>query len=992
MSKCFLATLLVLLSSLSSAALVEASPDVLIAVNISDSGAMGTLREMPVSVNYRGYGYLVATVDTDDIERLKKAGIEYEVIDDEAWSEPYFLITRPKAEALGQIPDQGEVLFQTESEAFVKITLEEVLEFGRAGFQLTRIFPKSLPLWEDRAEEKGRIRENLLASRQTEDVIGAIVNQISQEIMRSDVQRLQDFQTRLWASDSLWASAQWIYDRFVEYGYTDVVFEDFVISGNDPIWYQQGYDVPVRNVVATKPGVLHPEDIVIIGGHYDSIVFDGTNPFVWAPGADDNASAIAAMLEAARILADVDLECTVKFACWTAEEVGLYGAWYHAAQAYDRGENIVLNINLDMISYQHEGDPERDVTVYYNPSAQAYADLMSEMANTYTTLVPVPRFAGGGSDHVPFMQYGYDIVYAEEGDFFLTPHWHISTDVVENMDFGYMGEVVKMSLATLVTVAGPPATLVVPEPVLGFESYVMDEDDEGGSSGNENGYFDAGETIQLSVTLSNHGDAQATDVTGRLAIDDPYVTVLDDVVPYENIPPGGAGTSQSQFRFLISEDCPSGHFLNFSLHTTASGGITNTTYFSVRVIQPTVVYISYDLEEMSGDGDGNPEPGETVEMSLLLGNGGLRGASGIVAELSTEDGDITVLKSEIVFPDMATQSVAENTGERFSFSVNAAAALHTVDFTVRLSEGKGYYRIDIPIRWLMGQGTVRLVADDGGGYFGYYIEALQNVGVPFDIDEIQGVPLPHSVDLKDYAEVIWFTGADESNTLTPEDQNDLQDFLDNGGRLLLSGCMIGYEIGTTPFYRNYLHGSYVSFMTMLHHLNSAASNPVQSDIDITLARDGYNGQAFTGEVDPISPAVSIFDYDRSTEEGPGIVRSSGSGALAVETSVYKLAYFSFGLEGIVPTEDCAQVIADVLAWFKEPGIDKGDVDGNGATDIIDAVVAVNIVLGMHQPDEDQMVRADMNYDGAIDIIDVVRVVNAVLGTSGRAVHDNDTDM
>ena len=73
-------------------------------------------------------------------------------------------------------------------------------------------------------------------------------------------------------------------------------------------------------------------------------------------------------------------------------------------------------------------------------------------------------------------------------------------------------------------------------------------------------------------------------------------------------------------------------------------------------------------------------------------------------------------------------------------------------------------------------------------------------------------------------------------------------------------------------------------------------------------------------------------------------------------------------------------------------MDKGDVDGNGTTDIIDAVVAVNIVLGMHQPDEGELARADMNYDGALDIVDVVKVVNAVLGSSGKVTRGGSADM
>ena len=302
-------TFVALLLSFSGTAIGETRPDVLVAVHISDSEAIGLLRELPVSVNYRGYNYLIATVNAHDIERLRSAAIEFEIIDDEAWSQPYFLITRPKGEELGHIPDVGNVVFQTEREACVKIAPDETHELGRAGFQLMRIFSKPLPIIETRRIAPDRLRDKLQTGSRADDVIGIIVNQVSQDVCRSYVQRLQDFQTRFFASDSIWAAAQWLYDRFVEFGYTDVVFDDFV----DP-----DYGVPVRNVIATKRGTLYPDSVIIIGGHYDSIVYDGTDWFVWAPGADDNASGTVGVLEAARILADIDLDCTVKFACWTA--------------------------------------------------------------------------------------------------------------------------------------------------------------------------------------------------------------------------------------------------------------------------------------------------------------------------------------------------------------------------------------------------------------------------------------------------------------------------------------------------------------------------------------------------------------------------------------------------------------------------------------------------------------------------------------------------
>ncbi|UCE17096.1 MAG: M20/M25/M40 family metallo-hydrolase [Gemmatimonadota bacterium] len=949
----------------------------LVKVSRDNPSAVSVLREQGTPVHYKFEKWFIAQAGAADLEQFESHGIEFDVLDETAWTQPYYVLQRPQRKELGVLPDLGRILFQDRIQALVKIESDDALELARAGFQLTKIFQKGLPLFGERSERAPRLR----AKRHTEDVIGALVNQVSQESVQSYVQTLQDFQTRLWASEPIWPASQWIYDTFVELGYADVAFENFVVPGQANVWFQPGYDVTVRNVVATKPGILYPDIVYIIGGHYDSINLDGIDTFVWAPGADDNASGAVGALEAARVLADIQLDCTVKFACWTAEEIGLRGSRHYAENAYDQGENIALYINYDMIGNLSENDPVRDINIGMSSGAQEHCDLMVQMINQYTTLVPNTYVTyGGGSDHSPFIQYGFDILYAEEGDF--SPHWHRSTDIVENMDIPYFCEVVKMGLATLAAAAGPPESY--PEPVLAYDSSIMDDDNEGGSCGNHNGYFDPGETVQISVALINYGGSPANDVHGALDINDPYVSLVDCEGSFGDISSGASSTSLKQFCFDISEHCPIGHCLNFSLDVTAAGGYEWTTYFTVQVTLPDIVYNSFSFEEIAGNGDGMLNPGETVNLKILLNNRGLRGASGITLELETDDPDITVSDRMSLFPDIGIDAVVTNSDDPFTFSVSEDAECLPVVFTLHLTEGDGYYETDLTFRLLVGQCLVLLVPDDGGANNGAsYIEAFRNLGVPFVVDELHGTVDTRFNRLSDYSEVIWFTGAEESNTLSQEDQNNLEAFLDGGGRLFISGSMIGYEMGHTPFYRNYLHGDHVSFLTMLHHLDGSASNPVVGEREIRLASFGRNAQGFAGETDPISPAVSIFDYDRATEEGSGIIRSSGSGALAVETAVYKVVYFSFGLEGVEPFEDRVRVLADVLAWFKEPGIAKGDVDGNGTTDIIDAVLTVNIVLGVHQPDEGESARADMNYDGAIDVLDAIKVVSAVLGSSAK---------
>jgi Zn-dependent M28 family amino/carboxypeptidase len=109
---------------------------------------------------------------------------------------------------------------------------------------------------------------------------------------------------------------------------------------------QPGYPNASNNLIARLPGASRPEEVFIICAHYDST---SQNPYNWAPGADDNASGTAAVLTAARVLANFRFDRTIEFCLFTAEELGLLGSQEYAAECRDAGKKIVGVINLDML-------------------------------------------------------------------------------------------------------------------------------------------------------------------------------------------------------------------------------------------------------------------------------------------------------------------------------------------------------------------------------------------------------------------------------------------------------------------------------------------------------------------------------------------------------------------------------------------------------------------------------------------------------------------
>lgn len=278
--KCFhLLLTLVLLSCLVVA--VEASPQeahpYLIKISRADSNVVTVLQERNIPVYLKLKKWYFAGAHAPDFIYLREKGIEYDVIDEEAWSKPYYLITRPRRGELGVIPEVGRILFQEDKEAILKKGSNQFLELVSAGYTLTRLFQRSHPI----LERKHSTLPSIVWEAGSDDVIETIVNNVSEDSLRSYVQRLQDFQTRYFETDSIKACARWFRNTLLDFGYTDVVFDTLT---NQPL------DHAIWNVIATKPGFFYPDSIVIIGGHFDSIVRDGTNPYVWAPGAGDNAS------------------------------------------------------------------------------------------------------------------------------------------------------------------------------------------------------------------------------------------------------------------------------------------------------------------------------------------------------------------------------------------------------------------------------------------------------------------------------------------------------------------------------------------------------------------------------------------------------------------------------------------------------------------------------------------------------------------------------
>jgi hypothetical protein len=215
------------------------------------------------------------------------------------------------------------------------------------------------------------------------------------------------------------------------------------------------------NVSARHVGVVDPDEIYLVVAHHDSTSED---PLVAAPGADDDASGVACVLEAARMLSQSRFEASIEFLLTAGEEQGLLGSQADAQEAVAAGENIAGVINHDMVAYWPTGWA-RDLDVDGNARSQRIVDAYARASAEY-----VPGMAVGASldwgvcddDQWSYDQAGFPAIIvmdcheAHMGmDGETTPNYHQTTDTVATLDLPRMTQVARATTATAAMLARP---------------------------------------------------------------------------------------------------------------------------------------------------------------------------------------------------------------------------------------------------------------------------------------------------------------------------------------------------------------------------------------------------------------------------------------------------------------------------------------------------------------------------------------------------------
>ena len=253
----------------------------------------------------------------------------------------------------------------------------------------------------------------------------------------------------------------------------DYIVRQFEVAGFSV--QTQGYRIGKKiysNLIATKTGETRPEEVVVVGAHYDTAD---------TPGADDNASGVAGMLELARAFAGEPTRRTLRFVAFVNEEPPFFrtedqGSRVYVREGLDPRETVVGAVVLEMIGYFTDsprsqryppplgfGYPSAGnfIAVVGNISSRR---LVKSVVGAFAAAAPFPveSIAGPGfipgldlSDHRSFWREGIPAVMVTDTAFFRNPHYHRSSDTPATLDYRSMAEVVKGLEGVIRALANP---------------------------------------------------------------------------------------------------------------------------------------------------------------------------------------------------------------------------------------------------------------------------------------------------------------------------------------------------------------------------------------------------------------------------------------------------------------------------------------------------------------------------------------------------------
>lgn len=450
--------------------------------------AKGYFQQEALTVNYIHDDFLIASTEN-------RAAFDCHLITSNGWEsgENYFLLWLDEG-------DNNEYVLRMDEFADILLLRDEFMIIKAADKDRTKVVPiihNGVVKINNIEAKLPQANDQLRNVRFEEDpFVTELLGYVDETEMNTTVQALEDFNTRNWYTQGSIDAQNYLYNRYDSYGLS-VELQYIPYGGTNSS----------QNVITTLPGILYPEQYVVLGAHYDSYSYYGD-----APGADDDASGTAGILEIARILSQYEFNRTIIFCAFSGEEYGLHGSEEYASIADNINMDILGYFNIDMAGYLHPGDIIH-TDMIAPESAAPLTEFYEQVCAVYlpTFLIEPGMLTGGDSDHTSFNNHGFMGIFPFEDSQNYSPFIHTPNDLNGSSVNSYemLSTFVKATLASVVTLANmllPPNNLTA---IAGDEMVTLSWEEVLEAS-EYNVYRDEGEEPIATVTELSYEDTGLT--------------------------------------------------------------------------------------------------------------------------------------------------------------------------------------------------------------------------------------------------------------------------------------------------------------------------------------------------------------------------------------------------------------------------------------------------------------------------------------------------
>ncbi|MBU8920287.1 MAG: T9SS type A sorting domain-containing protein [Bacteroidales bacterium] len=323
-----------------------------------------------------------------------------------------------------------------------------------------------------------------------------------------------------------------------------------------------------------------------------------------------------------------------------------------------------------------------------------------------------------------------------------------------------------------------------------------------------------------------------------------------------------------------------------------------------------LVYHGMEIDDSLGDGDGRPDPGETVVLEVTLFCEPVSSSrTGVTVILQSQDDLVEIIQPASVYPDFQPgDQYAGITDFQLTISEFAAPGA-IVEFQIDVSADGGSYTGSDTFEVMIGDIPILLVDDDAGSnYDDYFSTALLNNGYLFDKWSEDDLGYPSVALMNKYSAIVWLTGI--SGDIEAENRTSISGYLELGGRMLMSGQDIGWQLNNEGFvaeivfYNAYMHADYIQDDSGFRTLTGISGDPIGDGLSFGIGGgDGSGNQDWPSEIEPRTGASGILEYSAGTEAG---LRYAG---------FHRMVYLAFGLEAINTSSVRDTLMARSLEWL-----------------------------------------------------------------------------